>query len=58
MKGVGSQFPSDNIVKELIKRNVPLTLGSNSHNPIYIGDLFDEFLEKAKKWGLKSVNKY
>jgi histidinol-phosphatase (PHP family) len=52
MKGAGSQFPSDNIVKELIERKVPLALGSDSHNPIHIGDLFDEFLEKAKKWGL------
>lgn len=52
LKGFEVQFPSDIIVKELIDRNVPLTLGSDSHNPIHIGNLFDEFLKKAKKWGL------
>jgi histidinol-phosphatase (PHP family) len=52
LKNVGSQFPSDEVVKEIIQRDIPLFLGSDAHSPEYVGYKFEEFLEKAKKWGL------
>jgi histidinol-phosphatase (PHP family) len=52
LKGIESQFPSDNIVKEIIQRDIPILLSSDAHTPKYIGYMFEEFMEKAKKWGL------
>ena len=58
LKGIGSQFPSDEIVKEIIQYDIPLTLGSDAHRPKYVGYLFEEFIEKAKKWGLSHICSY
>ena len=51
-KGAHSQYPSDNIVKEMIQREIPLTLSSDAHRPENIGYEFEEFIKKAKPWGL------
>jgi histidinol-phosphatase (PHP family) len=58
LKGIGSQFPEDVIIKEAIQRGIPLTLGSDAHAPEYIGYMFEEFIEKAKKWGLSHLCNY
>ncbi|MFW9876336.1 MAG: histidinol-phosphatase [Candidatus Thorarchaeota archaeon] len=58
LKGIGSQFPSDEIIKEIIQRDIPLILGSDAHRPEYIGYMFEEFIEKAKKWGLSHLCSY
>jgi len=58
LKGIGSQFPSDEIVKEIIRRDIPLLLGSDAHRPENIGYKFEDFLEKAKKWGLSHICTY
>jgi len=58
LKGIGSQFPSDEIVKEIILREIPLLLGSDAHRPEKIGYMFEEFIEKAKKWGLSHICRY
>ncbi len=55
LKGIGSQFPSDKIVKEIIQRDIPIMLGSDAHRPGYIGYRFEEFIEKARKWGLSHL---
>ncbi|MHA2280596.1 MAG: histidinol-phosphatase [Promethearchaeota archaeon] len=55
LKEIGSQFPSDEIVKEIIQRDIPIMLGSDAHRPEYIGYLFEEFIEKAEKWGLSHI---
>ena len=55
LKGIGSQFPSNKIVKEIIQRDIPIMLGSDAHRPGYIGYRFEEFIEKAKKWGLSHL---
>jgi len=55
LKGIGSQFPADEIVIEIIKRDIPLLLGSDAHRPKNIGYSFEEFIEKAKKWGLSHL---
>jgi histidinol-phosphatase (PHP family) len=58
LKGIDSQFPDDEIIKEIIRRDIPLMLGSDAHSPEYIGYMFEEFLEKAKKWNLSHLCTY
>lgn len=58
LKGIGSQFPSNKIVKEIILRNIPIMLGSDAHRPQNVGFMFKEFIEKAKKWGLSHICSY
>ncbi len=58
LKGISSQFPSDKIIKEIIQRDIPVLLGSDAHTPKYIGYKFEEFIEKAKKWGLSHICRY
>ncbi|KKK44995.1 hypothetical protein LCGC14_1162960 [marine sediment metagenome] len=55
LKGIGSQFPSDKIVKEIIQRDIPIMLGSDAHRPKNIGFMFEKFIEKARKWGLSHL---
>ena len=57
-KSCASQFPSDAIVKELIKRDVPLTLSSDAHEPEHVAYEFAEFIQKAKPWGLSHLCTY
>ena len=58
LKGIGSQFPSDSIIKEIIQHDIPIILGSDAHKPEYIGYMFEEFIKKAKKWGLSYLCAY
>lgn len=58
LKDLGSQYPSDEIIKEIMERDIPLMLGSDAHSPEYVGFMFKEFLEKAKKWGLSHICAY
>ncbi len=58
LKGIGSQFPDDKIIKEIIQRDIPLMLGSDAHRPKNIGYMFEKFIEKAKKWGLSHLCTY
>lgn len=51
-KSLSNQFPDDEIIKEIIQRKIPLLLGSDAHKPEDVGYMFEETLEKAKKWGL------
>jgi len=58
LKKIGSQFPSDEIVKEIIQYDIPIMLGSDAHRPKYVGYMFEEFIQKAKKWGLSHICAY
>lgn len=58
LKGIDSQFPTDEIIIEAIQRDIPLILGSDAHSPEYIGYMFEEFIEKAKKWDLTHLCSY
>ncbi|MHA1985023.1 MAG: histidinol-phosphatase [Promethearchaeota archaeon] len=58
LKGIDSQFPSDEIVKEIIQLDIPMILGSDAHSPEYVGYMFEEFIKKAKKWGLSHICRY
>lgn len=57
-KEIGSQFPSDEIVKEIIKRDIPIMLGSDAHKPEDIGYMFEEITEKFKRLGLSYICRY
>jgi histidinol-phosphatase (PHP family) len=58
LKELGSQYPSDEIIKEIMQRDIPLVLGSDAHSPENVGFMFEEFLEKAKNWGLSHICSY
>ncbi|MCP4764439.1 MAG: histidinol-phosphatase HisJ [archaeon] len=57
-KGAGEQFPSDNIIKELIQRDISIVLGSDAHKPKYVGNKFEEMIVKIKKMGLTHFCSY
>jgi len=57
-KGCLSQFPSDEIVKQMIQKGIPLVLSSDAHRPEDIGYGFDDFIRKAKPWGLTHLCSY
>ena len=46
---VGIQYPDDKIIRELVKREIPIVLGSDSHYPKYVGFNFDKTLSKLKR---------
>ncbi len=48
-------YPSEDIIKELIRRKIPITLGSDAHSPQAIGFKFEEIIEKTKQWGLTKL---
>ncbi|MFW9950082.1 MAG: histidinol-phosphatase [Candidatus Thorarchaeota archaeon] len=58
LKEIGGQFPSDTIIKEIIQREIPIMLGSDAHSPQHVGFMFEEFIEKAKKWGSYRICSY
>lgn len=58
IKGALSQFPSDNIVKALIERDIPLTLSSDAHRPQNIAYQFQDFIDKARRWELTHLCTY
>jgi histidinol-phosphatase (PHP family) len=53
-KGIFRQFPNEDILAEMIARDIHLTLGSDAHHPDYVGYGFDDFLKLGKKLGLKN----
>ena len=48
-KPVGIQYPDDKIIREFVKRKIPIVLGSDSHQIKYLGYNFDKTLAKLKK---------
>lgn len=50
------QYPSDNIIKELIIREIPLTLGSDAHSPSDVAYAFHETIFRLKKIGLTRLH--
>ena len=58
LKGIGSQHPDDEIVKEMIQRDIPLLLGSDAHRPDHVGYMFEEIIEIARKFGLSHLCTY
>jgi histidinol-phosphatase (PHP family) len=57
-KEVGVQYPSEWILKEMNKRNIPITISSDAHRTGEIGDrLFDAY-NLARKAGYESIVKF
>ncbi len=48
-KPVGIQYPDDKIIRELVKRKIPIVLGSDSHQIKYLAYNFEKTLAKLKK---------
>ena len=46
---VGIQYPDDKIILELVKREIPIVLGSDSHKTKYLAYNFNKTLSKLKK---------
>lgn len=51
----GEQYPSLWILKEARKRNIPLTLGSDAHEPKHIASNFKQALEITREAGYESL---
>jgi histidinol-phosphatase (PHP family) len=58
LKPVKEQYPSERIIKELIARKIPITLGSDAHEPDNVGYNFEEMAAKLRKWGLTTLYKF
>ena len=48
-KPVGIQYPDDKIIREFVKREIPIVLGSDSHQIKYLAYNFDKKLSKLKR---------
>jgi len=57
-KSVKEYFPSDDIIKELIQREIPMVLCSDAHTPNDIAYSFNETIVKLKKLGLTKLYRY
>jgi len=55
LKKIGSQHPDDEILKEMIQRDIPLLLSSDAHKPDYVGYMFEGTIEKTRKLGLSHL---
>jgi len=46
---VGIQYPDDKIIRKLVRREIPIVLGSDSHKIKYLAYNFDKTIAKLKK---------
>ncbi|UMZ73234.1 histidinol-phosphatase HisJ family protein [Natranaerofaba carboxydovora] len=51
---VKEQYPSLTFIKELVKRNVPLTFGSDAHSPDDVAYNFSNVFKELKRLGLET----
>ncbi|MCP4134926.1 MAG: histidinol-phosphatase [bacterium] len=56
IKPVKEVYPSDAIMQIFFETNVPVTLGSDSHAPKYVGYMLPEMVEKLKKIGYRKIS--
>jgi len=47
-KQIGELFPAKALIEELIQRDIPITIGSDAHQPDQVGFYFDELAEYLK----------
>lgn len=55
-KPVGEAYPADDIIAVLFDNNVPLVLGSDSHEPGEVGHRFPEVVETIKRIGYRKLS--
>ncbi len=51
-KTAKEQYPSKSIIRELVKREIPITLGSDAHKPRQVGYKFKKTIALAKELGV------
>ncbi len=51
-------YPSEHILKLCFQQNIPITLGSDAHNPEEVGRYFPEAKKLLKKTGYDSIVKF
>ncbi len=56
LKPVGEMYPSDEIIKILFEKNVPVTTGSDCHSPDLIDYMLREAVVKLKKAGYRKIS--
>lgn len=53
-KPVNERYPNDRLIEEILNRQIPITFGSDSHDPKLIGYKFEETLQKLSHFASKS----
>jgi len=56
LKPVKEIYPSYKIIKILFEKNVPITIGSDTHNPEFFAYGYEKVLEEIKKIGYKKIS--
>ena len=56
LRRVKEMYPSEDIIKVFFDNNVPITLGSDSHDPETVGYAFDEAVNIIKKIGYTKIS--
>ena len=51
-------YPNDEIIFKACELDIPVTLGSDSHNPSEVGWHFNETIEKLRKIGFKKLCRF
>ncbi|MDD3852916.1 MAG: histidinol-phosphatase HisJ family protein [Syntrophomonadaceae bacterium] len=54
-KPVKEIYPSQEIMEQMFRLNIPVTLGSDAHNPEQVGDELEKCVELLKKIGYRSM---
>lgn len=57
-KKVNENYPEEAIIRGIIRRNIPVIMNSDAHNPSEVGFMFKENLEFLKKLGLNYLCKF
>jgi histidinol-phosphatase (PHP family) len=55
-KPINEQYPSKNILKEILDRGIPIILGSDAHSPDEVAFKFDHMRNMLLKLGFKTVS--
>ena len=54
IRPVGVQYPDDKIILELVRRQIPLVLGSDAHHPNHVGFRFPVIIAKLRQFEKKA----
>jgi len=54
-KDCNEQYPSEEIIKEMYSLDIPILLGSDAHNPIYIAWEFKKIIKMLKRIGYNQL---
>ncbi len=57
-KGIGETYPCDDIIRLLLDRRIPLTPGSDAHDPSQVGFFFEELVARHGRQLSESLVRY